>query len=79
MSLDGFVAAPNDELGRGLGDDGGASIAQQALQPGPVDELQLHVAPVVLGAARTLFGDLGTRLQLERTRVLDSSYATHFK
>lgn len=22
MSLDGFVAAPNDELGRGLGDDG---------------------------------------------------------
>lgn len=62
-----------------VGIGGGASIAQQALQAGLVDELQLHVAPVVLGAGRTLFGELGTRLQLERTRVLESPYATHIK
>jgi len=56
---------------------GGASIAQQALQAGLVDELHLHVAPVILGAGRTLFGQLGTRLDLERTRVRESPYATH--
>lgn len=58
---------------------GGASIAQQALVADLVDELQIHVAPVILGAGRTLFGELGTRLHLERIRVLDSPYATHIK
>ena len=56
---------------------GGASIAQQALQAGRVDELHVHVAPVILGAGRTLFGQLGTRLHLERTRIRESPYATH--
>jgi dihydrofolate reductase len=56
---------------------GGASIAQQALRAGLVDELRLHIAPVILGAGRTLFGQLGTRLYLERTRILESPYATH--
>lgn len=56
---------------------GGASIAQQALQAGLVDELQLHIAPVILGAGRPLFGQLGTRLLLERTRIRESPYATH--
>jgi hypothetical protein len=30
-------------------------------------------------AGRPLFGELGTRFQLERTRVLDSPFATHIK
>jgi dihydrofolate reductase len=64
---------------RQVGIGGGASIAQQALQAELVDELQIHIAPVILGASRPLFGELGTRLQLERTRVLDSPFATHIK
>jgi dihydrofolate reductase len=56
---------------------GGASIAQQALRAGLVDELHLHVAPVILGAGRTLFGQLGRRLHLERTRIRESPFATH--
>ena len=60
-----------------VGIGGGASIAQQVLQAGLVDKLQIHVAPVILGAGRTLFGELGTRLHLEHTRTLDSPYATH--
>jgi dihydrofolate reductase len=64
---------------KNVGIGGGASIARQALQAGLVDELQIHVAPVILGAGRTLFGELGTRLSLERTRVLDSPLATHIK
>jgi dihydrofolate reductase len=62
-----------------VGIGGGASIAQQALQAGLVDELQIHIAPVILGAGRPLFGELGTRLQLERTRVLESPFATHIE
>lgn len=58
---------------------GGASVARQALQLGLVDDLQVHVAPVVLGAGRPLFGETGARLHLEPVRVLDSPFATHLK
>jgi len=58
---------------------GGASIVQQTLRGGLADALQIHIAPVVLGAGRTLFGELGTRVRLERTRVIDSPFATHIK
>jgi dihydrofolate reductase len=58
---------------------GGAAIAQQALRAGLVDELQIHVAPVILGGGRTLFGALGIRLVLEPVRVLESSFATHIR
>jgi hypothetical protein len=33
--------------------------------------------PVILGAGRTLFSELGVRLQLDRTRILESPYAPH--
>ena len=56
---------------------GGASIAQQALRAGLVDELRLHIAPVILGAGRSLFGQLGVRLDLERARIRESPFATH--
>jgi dihydrofolate reductase len=62
-----------------VGIGGDASIAQQALRAELVDELQIHIALVILGAGRPLFGELGTRLQLERARVLDSPFATHIK
>jgi dihydrofolate reductase len=42
-----------------------------------LEELQIHIAPVILGAGRPLFGELGMRLRLERTRVLESPFATH--
>ncbi len=64
---------------RPVGIGGGASIAQQAVQAELVDELQIHIAPVILGAGRPLFGELGTRVPLERTRVLESPFATHIK
>jgi dihydrofolate reductase len=64
---------------RHVGIGGGASIVQQALQAGLVDELQIHIAPVILGAGRPLFGELGTRVPLQRTRVLESPFATHIR
>src|SRR5436190_5475304 len=63
--------------GKDLYVGGGASIAQQALQAGLVDRINLHVAPVLLGAGRPLFGELGTRLHVAPLRVIESPYATH--
>jgi len=50
----------------------GAAVAQLALAAGVLDELELHVVPVLLGQGRPLFGDLTTQhVELERTRVLE--------
>jgi dihydrofolate reductase len=57
---------------------GGASVSQQYLQAGLLDELHLHVAPVLLGGGVSLFGDLGTDAPtLKLTRVLESPLVTH--
>jgi dihydrofolate reductase len=59
---------------------GGASIAQQYLKAGLVDELQVHVAPVFLGDGVRLFESLGdNRPELELTRVVDSPTVTHLR
>ena len=56
---------------------GGASIVQQYLNAGLVDEFQVHVVPIFLGAGVRLFDDLGGRSDLELTRVVDSPAVTH--
>jgi dihydrofolate reductase len=57
---------------------GGASVGQQYLEAGLVDEFQIHVAPVLLGSGVRLFDNLGGALpKLERTNVIDSPAVTH--
>ena len=53
---------------------GGAEVVQQCLQAGLVDEIQLHVAPVLLGGGARLFdGTLADAPRtLERLRVVES-------
>jgi dihydrofolate reductase len=48
----------------------GSSIAQLALRAGLLDEMEIHVVPVLLGAGTPLFERLGAR-ELERVRVLE--------
>jgi dihydrofolate reductase len=38
---------------------GGADVAQQYLRAGLIDEMQIHVVPVLLGGGARLFGNLG--------------------
>src|SRR5438132_14411291 len=51
---------------------GGADVAQQYLRAGLLDELQIHVAPLLLGGGVRLFDDLGAEpIALQPTRVPD--------
>ena len=59
---------------------GGASIAQQCLRAGLLDELQIHVAPLLLGGGVRLFDDTGgDPVDLEPTRVVDSPGVAHLR
>jgi dihydrofolate reductase len=50
----------------------GAAVAQLAVAAGVLDELELHVVPILLSRGRRLFGDLATGpVELHRTRVLE--------
>jgi dihydrofolate reductase len=57
----------------------GASVAQQCLAAGLMDEIQIHLAPVLLGGGTRLFEHLGGRFRLERVAVIDSPNATHLR
>jgi dihydrofolate reductase len=58
---------------------GGASAAQQYLAAGLVDEMQLNVAPVLLGDGERLFENVGGNLGLEQTRVVHTPEVTHVR
>lgn len=50
----------------------GAAVAKLALAAGVLDELELHVVPVLFGQGRHLFEGLpAAQIELERTRVLE--------
>jgi dihydrofolate reductase len=55
----------------------GAGLAQSLLREGLLDELEIHLIPVVLGDGRRLFG--ADRIELEPTRVLDAPGVTHVR
>jgi dihydrofolate reductase len=57
---------------------GGASVAQQYLRAGQLDELNVHVAPILLGGGVSLFGELGPDAPgLKLTKVVESPFVTH--
>jgi dihydrofolate reductase len=58
---------------------GGASIIQQALNAGLVDQLQLHVAPVLLGAGTPLFAHLDGPVRLEQMEAVATRFAHHLR
>jgi dihydrofolate reductase len=50
----------------------GAGTAQLALAAGVLDELELHLIPVLFGRGRRLFENLAPgQIELERTRILE--------
>ena len=57
----------------------GATVMQQALPLGLVDELHLHVMPLLLGGGTALFGRLDAAIPLERVGAQVTSAATHLQ
>ncbi len=57
---------------------GGADVARQGIEAGLVDEIKIHLVPVLLGGGPRLFERLDTgRIRLERTGTIESPFATH--
>jgi dihydrofolate reductase len=58
----------------------GANVSQQLLKARLVDEMEIHVANILLGAGRPLFADIGgEQIRLERVRVIPTPAATHIR
>ena len=58
----------------------GAGTAQLALAAGVLDEIEIHLIPVLFGQGRRLFDHLGPEhIELERTRVLEGDGVTHLR
>jgi dihydrofolate reductase len=75
------VASAIEQARKAAGDKdvvimGGGDVIGQALNTGLVDELRLHLAPIVLGDGTPLFNRVG-RLQMRQTDVQISPHAAH--
>ncbi len=58
----------------------GAATAQECLRAGLLDEMQLHLVPVLLGQGRRLFEHMPPdHIELELLRALDGAGALHLR
>jgi dihydrofolate reductase len=58
---------------------GGADSINQYLAAGLVDEIGLHVAPILLGGGKRLLEGVGPDLKLEQLRAVEAPGVTHLK
>lgn len=56
---------------------GGASVAQQYLKAGLVDELYVHIAPTLFGGGIQLWNDIGSDIVLNQQTTVQTPGATH--
>ncbi|HEY7621386.1 MAG TPA: dihydrofolate reductase family protein [Solirubrobacteraceae bacterium] len=59
---------------------GGADTGQQFVRAGLVDELSIHLVPILLGGGTRMFEHLGDEhIKLERVGLTDTPAATHLR
>jgi dihydrofolate reductase len=58
---------------------GGADVINQYLAAGLVDEIELHVVPILLGGGARLFDGVGPDLKLEELRAVEGPGVAHLK
>ncbi len=64
--------------GRDVAIGGGAGVAKQYLAAGLIDEIEIHLVPVLLGAGVRLFdGPSASASTLEQVRVVEAPGVTH--
>jgi dihydrofolate reductase len=80
---DGIESALEQARAAAAGKDvtigGGADVINQALAAGLVDELELHVVPLLLGAGARLFEGVGPDVKLEQIRAVEAPGVAHMK
>jgi dihydrofolate reductase len=75
LELARAAAGPRD-----VGVWGGANVIRQYLAAGLLDEIQLHLVPILLGGGVRLFEDLDpTGIHLRRTTSIETPGATHLR
>lgn len=84
FATDGIEAALDQARRAAGGKDvalaGGANVAQQYLRAGLVDEMELHLAPMLLGGGERLFVGVGSDLHgLDLTRTVATPRVVHLK
>jgi dihydrofolate reductase len=58
---------------------GGAQIINEYLDAGVVDEIEVHVVPILLGGGERLFDGVGPELELEQLRAVEAPGVAHLK
>ena len=59
---------------------GGANIGQQYIAAGLIDEIQIHLVPVLFGSGTRMFEHLGSEhINLETAEVIETAAATHLR
>ena len=59
---------------------GGANIAQQYIKTGLLDEIRIHLVPVLPGAGTHLFNSIGPEpIELELIEVIDAPEVAHLR
>jgi dihydrofolate reductase len=81
---DGIVSALAQAKKAAQGKDvaiaGGANVVQQYLKAGLLDEMEIHVVPLLLGGGARLFDNAdGRQTAYESVRVVNSPSVSHFK
>ncbi len=56
---------------------GGADVIRQLLRAGAVDDMSLHVVPVLLGGGASLFDGVGPEVRFEQVRAVVGNGVTH--
>jgi len=66
--------------GKDIALGGGADVAQQYLRAGLIDEMEIHVVPLLLGDGARLFDNMnGRQTAYECVRVVSSPSVSHLK
>jgi dihydrofolate reductase len=80
---DGIESALEQARAAAAGQDvllgGGAAIINQYLAAGLVDELEIHVVPILLGGGERLIEGVGPDLKLEQLRAVEAPGVAHLK
>ena len=78
--LESAVAQAKEAAGDKVVAISGADVGQQLLKAGLVDEISVHVAPVLFGSGTRLFADIGdAHISLEPLEVIETPKAAHLR